>query len=176
MEYIFFDGWDGIIRVIITTIVAYFVVIAMLRISGKRTLAKMNAFDFIVTIALGSILGAVILNKKIPLAEGLFAVALLICLQYLITFISVRSRGFKKFISSDPTLLFYKGNMLNKVLKKERISIGEVYKSVREAGEANFENIDAIVLEATGDITIIQKVTAPGDRKAMEDVQNLPGQ
>lgn len=173
MEKIFFDTWDGLFRIAITTIVAYLLIILILRISGKRTLAKMNAFDFVVTIALGSILGAVILNKNIPLTEGLLALILLISLQYLFTFLSVRNEKFKKLISSSPTLVFYNDQILHHILKKERITVNELHKSVREAGFSNFEKIAAIVLEPTGDITVISKESSGDDKTALKDADNF---
>lgn len=173
MKYIFFDGWDGIIRVIVSTFIAYIVIIIILRISGKRTLAKMNAFDFVVTIALGSILGAVILNNSIPLAEGLLAACLLIFLQYCITYYSVRSVKFKNFISSNPSLLFYDGKFLEKVLKKERIAMGEINKSVREAGLGDLTEVEVIVLESTGDITIVKKMNSKAGTSVLSDVKQL---
>jgi len=70
MQNIFFDSWHSIIRTIVITILAYIFLIFMLRISGKRTLSKMNAFDFIITIALGSTFASVSLNKNVALADG----------------------------------------------------------------------------------------------------------
>jgi uncharacterized membrane protein YcaP (DUF421 family) len=70
MDKLFFYSWESIIRTGVTTILAYFCLILLLRISGKRTLSKMNAFDFVVTIALGSILATVLLNKSVALADG----------------------------------------------------------------------------------------------------------
>lgn len=171
MDEFFFNGWEGVFRVAISTICAYILVIIMLRVSGKRTLAKMNAFDFIVTIALGSILGSIILNKTTPITEGLTAIAILILLQYFITFISVRSNFFKQIISSSPTLLFYDGKILNAALKQQRVSRGEINKSIREAGYSSFEKIFAIILESTGDITVISKQTQ-SSKEAMSDIQS----
>ncbi len=71
----------------------------------------MNAFDFIVTIALGSTLSAVLLNKDIALADGILALFLLIFLQYLITWSSVRSETISKIIKSKPEILLYKGEI-----------------------------------------------------------------
>ena len=90
MTKLFFDSWESILRTGVTTILAYSCRILLLRISGKRTLSKMNAFDFIVTIALGSILATVLLNKSVALADGVLAFLLLIFLQYIITWLSVR--------------------------------------------------------------------------------------
>lgn len=164
---------------VVTTIAAYIILIVMLRISGKRTLAKMYAFDFVVTIALGSILGSVILNKSVPLVEGLLAAALLIALQYGITYLSVRNKYFRNFISSTPTLLLYKGELIKQALLKSRISRSEINKAVREAGIADLSKVDAIVLESTGDITVIAETASLKhlnslQESVLDDIENFP--
>lgn len=73
MKNIFFDSWESIFRTVVITILAYVLLILLLRVSGKRTLSKMNAFDFIVTIALGSTLATVMLNKNVALIDGVLA-------------------------------------------------------------------------------------------------------
>jgi uncharacterized membrane protein YcaP (DUF421 family) len=78
MENIWFDSWESILRVICISPLAYFAMVLLLRISGKRTLSKMNAFDFVVTVALGSILATVALNQNISLANGVTAILLFI--------------------------------------------------------------------------------------------------
>jgi uncharacterized membrane protein YcaP (DUF421 family) len=65
MEKIFFESWESIARTLLMTSLSYVTMVILLRISGKRTLAKMNAFDFVVTIALGSSLATVALNKSV---------------------------------------------------------------------------------------------------------------
>ena len=77
----FFDDWFGLLRVMVVGVAAYAALVALLRASGKRTLAKLNAFDFVVTVALGSTLATVLLSKDVALAEGLRAFALLTGLQ-----------------------------------------------------------------------------------------------
>lgn len=173
MENVFFNNWDGIIRVSVTTVISYLLVVFMLRLSGKRTLAKMNAYDFIVTIALGSIMASVILTKNIPLAEGLFAIFLLIILQYIFTFLSVRYHKFRNLVTSEATLLFYEGTILHRVLKKQRITMDELNKAVRAKGLAGYTDIKAIVLEPTGDITIIEKGSNESDFRALKGVENF---
>ncbi|MEX1013557.1 MAG: DUF421 domain-containing protein, partial [Candidatus Paceibacterota bacterium] len=98
MENIFFENWTTIARTLIIGILAYASLILLLRISGKRTLSKMNAFDFIITVALGSTLATVLLNKDVTLAEGVVGFAVLIFLQFIITWLSVRSNLVKSFI------------------------------------------------------------------------------
>ena len=99
MKNIFFDSWESILRTFVIGVTAYSGLFFLLRISGKRTLSKMNAFDFIVTIALGSTLATVLLNKNVALADGFLALALLIFLQYSITWLSVRFKWTEKLVS-----------------------------------------------------------------------------
>ncbi len=87
----FFDGWYVVLQVFITALFAYSIQIIFLRVSGKRTLSKWNAFDFIVTIALGSILASVIMSKDVVIFEGILAWALLIIFQFTITWFAVRA-------------------------------------------------------------------------------------
>lgn len=86
----FFDSWQGLGRVVVVGILAYAALVFFLRVSGKRTLTKMNAFDLVVTVALGSTLATVLLSKDVALAEGLIAFAVLIALQFAVTWLSVR--------------------------------------------------------------------------------------
>lgn len=73
-----FDGWYGIARVLVIGSAAYVALIALLRISGKRTLSKLNAFDLVVTVALGSTLATILLSKDVALAEGIAAFVVLV--------------------------------------------------------------------------------------------------
>lgn len=154
---IFFDNWQTLFRTFVITILAYLAMIFLLRVSGKRTLSKMNAFDFIVTIALGSTLATISLSKEVALAEGVLAFFLLMFLQYAITWLSVRSKKVKNLITNSPALLLYKGELNQKVLKRERITREELNVSLRKKGVANLNDIEIIVLETTGEMTIVLK-------------------
>ena len=96
----FFDSWTGLLRVLVVGTLAYGALVFLLRVSGNRTLSKMNAFDFIVTVALGSTLATVLLSKDVALAEGVLVFAVLIFLQLAITWLSTRSERFQGFIKA----------------------------------------------------------------------------
>jgi hypothetical protein len=87
----FFDGWSGIVRIVLIAPAAYLALVAMLRITGKRTLTKLNAFDLVITVALGSTLATQILSRDTPLADGVAGMAALVALQWVVTAVSVRS-------------------------------------------------------------------------------------
>ena len=111
-EVMMIHSWDDIVRILIMGTSAYVALVFLLRISGKRTLSKMNAFDFVVTVALGSTLATVFLDKSISLFEGISALALLVALQFVITWLSVRVKWIDALVKSEPTLIASEGQYL----------------------------------------------------------------
>lgn len=166
----FFDDWSGIFRILIVGNLAYVALIIFLRVSGKRTLSKWNAFDFVVTIALGSTLASVIISKDVVLIEGLIAFALLIGLQFVITRLSVRFDSIKNVVKAEPTLLFDKGEFLNEEMYRQRVAESEIRAAIRSNGLAAIEEAEAVVLETDGTFSVIKK-SADGSRTALKDVK-----
>lgn len=151
-----FDSWGGLARVLVVGTAAYAMLIVFLRISGKRTLSKMNAFDLVVTVALGSTLATVLLSRSVPLAEGVLALALLICLQFVLTWASVRSRRVRDLIKSEPALLVRDGVYLEGAMRKERMTREEIDAALRESGVAALSGVSAVVLETDGSLSVIE--------------------
>ena len=159
---------DSFIRIVTVGFLAYIGLIIFLRISGKRTLTKLNAFDLVVTVALGSTLATILLDSSISLLEGLTAFALLILLQYVITFLSVHSNWFNNVIKSEPRLLFLNGQFLRSAMKKERIKEIEILQAIRNSGSGSTEKVAAVVLETDGSLSVIS--SEPGN--ALENVNS----
>lgn len=157
----FFDNWAGIWRTVVVGVLAYAALIGLLRASGKRTLSKMNAFDLIVTVALGSTLATILLSEDVALAEGVTAFAVLILLQFSIAWLSVRSRTVSRMVKSEPTLLVYRGELLPEALRRERVVDREVWAAVREQGIADLADVEAVVLETDGTFTVVPNSNAP---------------
>lgn len=160
----FFDTWFGLLRILVVGSLAYVALVGLLRITGKRTLAKMNAFDLVVTVALGSTLATVLLSKDVALVEGILAFALLAGLQFAVAWISVRSKRFRELIKSEPRLLVSKGEILEGAMRDERLAKDEILSAVRSSGYAGLEEIEAVVLETDGSFSVIG--TAKEGRKA----------
>lgn len=149
-----FQNWEGVVRTLIVGALAYLGLVAFIRISGKRTLAKLNAFDLVVTVALGSTLSAILLQESIALLEGLSAFALLIALQFAVSWLSVRSKGFAKLVRSEPQLLARDGAFCGAALKRARVTEDEALGAVRAAGVAGIGQTDYVILESDGSISV----------------------
>jgi len=151
----FFDSWSDLFRVVVVGSLAYVALVAFLRATGKRTLSKLNAFDLVVTVALGSTLATVLLNADVSLAEGVLAFALLIGLQYGITWLSVRSERFQGMIKAEPTLLLYRGRYLRDAMRRQRVTTEEILSVLRTEGVTRVEDAGAIVLETDGSFSVL---------------------
>lgn len=155
MEAIFFNGWSVLGRTLLIGVLAYVSLVFMLRVSGKRTLAKMNAFDLVVTVAIGSTLATIVLSKSVALAEGLLALALLIGMQFAISWSSTRMPWLRRVVTGEPRLLLRDGTMLDEALRDARVTREEVRAAVRSAGIGALGEVAAVVLETDGSFSVI---------------------
>jgi uncharacterized membrane protein YcaP (DUF421 family) len=154
---VFFDTWTGLGRVLIVRVLAHASLGILRRVPGKRTLSKMNAFDFIVTVALGSTLATVLLSKDVALAGGVLAFAVLVLLQFVVTWSAVRSRTLRDLVKSEPSLLYLDGRSLCDAMRRERITAAEIEAAVRQSGYAIAREISRVVLETDGSMSVLRK-------------------
>ncbi len=154
-----FENFLGLARIIVAAILAYGWLVLVVRVAGKRSLAKLNAFDLVVTVALGSTLATVILSKDVPLLEGLLAFVILAALQWIVSRLSVSSIWFKKLIRSDPRLLFEQGRYCDAAMAAERVTRSEVDAAIRSAGFGRLDEVGAVVLETDGSMSVIARGT-----------------
>lgn len=170
----FFHDWTDVLRVVLVGIPAYAGVVLFLRATGNRTLSKMNAFDLVVTVALGSTLASTLTSSSVALVEGLAALLLLILLQYAITWMSVRSPAFNRVIKAEPAMLFFRGTFLYASMKRERVTRDEVLAAIRDAGILSLSGVEAVVLGSSGDLAVVPRAAgdAPigGDETSLADL------
>lgn len=168
-----FYNWARLGRTALVGVMAYVALVLLLRISGKRTLSKMNAFDLIVTVALGSTLASILTSQDVALAEGLVAFAALIGLQLVMAFASSRSRAVSRLVKAEPALLAHRGRMLEEALHRERVARDEVLAAVRQQGAPSLDAVEAVVLETDGSFTVIRR-PEHGRASVLDRVRNVP--
>lgn len=154
----YFSGWGPLLRITVLGIAMYIALILFLRISGSRTLSSMNAFDFIITVAIGSVFGRALTAKKVVLAEAIFAFGLLIALQYAVTWTQVRWPFFGRAVTNPPVLLYFRGEMIDEAMRSERVRKPELQSAVRKKKFGSLDEVEAIVLESSGQLSVIRSV------------------
>jgi uncharacterized membrane protein YcaP (DUF421 family) len=158
----FFDGWYFIGRAATLSLLGFFALIVILRVSGKRTLSKMNVFDFVFVVAVGSVFAGSIIEKDVTLLEGLAAVTTLVVVQTVLVSRAARYERFEVLLNGEPTLLLSHGKFLHRSMKKERVTEEEVRAAIREQGVTRVEDVDAVVLENDGSLTVAYNRKNPG--------------
>lgn len=155
MGSMFFHDEHDLLRILVVGFCAYVGLVIFLRATGRRTLSKMNAFDLVVTVALGSTLATVLLNRDVSLAEGLVAFLLLCVLQYLVAWSSVRSKWFRDLVKAEPALLFFRGRFMRNRLLEERVTEEEVFAALRAEGIGDLSSVQAVVPETDGSMSVV---------------------
>lgn len=169
MKELFFEDWPSFWHVALCAAIAYITLFIFIRISGKRTLAKLNAFDFVVSVTLGSTLSSMILGKVV-LANGALALAVIILLQYILAWSARSSVKMERIINSSPTLVFYNGEFIPEALEKEVITKEEIYAEIRKFRIHRMEDVKAVVMELNGEFTVVKK-SSGGTETSLDDIQ-----
>jgi len=176
MNYSFVEDIFGSFGPVVDTLIggtfAYIGLIIWLRISGKRTLSKWNSFDYVVTIALGSILASVLVTPSLSVFQTMTSIGLLVTYQFGLTWLSVRSGIVQNVIKAKPSLLLLKGEFIEGSLKRERVAKGEILAAIRLSGCSCVEDIDAVVLETDGSFSVMRNLDI-ARATALRDIEDF---
>lgn len=151
----FFSSWSDLLRILIVGSAAYLALVAILRISGKRTLSKMNAFDLVVTVAFGSALSSTLLSSDVPLSDGVATFALLALLQFVLTRATMQWPIIEEVVKAEPRLLFLRGRMLEGASHDERVTRSEIMAAIRSEGFHDPSAVHAVILESDGSFSVL---------------------
>lgn len=155
---VFFDGWGPFVRILVVGVGMYAALVILLRVSGSRTLSSMNAFDFIVTVAIGAVFGRALTAKDVALTEAMFAFALLVSLQYVVSWLKARSSGFQLAVTNPPRLLYFRDEFLQGPMVRQRVTADELRAAVRKKGFGSMDDVEAVVLESSGEFSIVRSI------------------
>ena len=164
----FFSGWEPLLRILLVGTLGYLYLLFTLRAAGPRAIAKTNLFDFIILVTIGSAFGRALTAKDVALVEACVAFTLLTSLQYAASRLRMRSRRLAALLDADPTLLYFDGRFVTAALRQARITQADIEGAVRSKGLGTMERIEAVVLEPSGELSIIQR--AQGARELVTRV------
>ncbi len=170
-------SWPSWLTTLVATPIAFASLLLVLRVAGKRTLAKMTAYGLTVTVAFGSLLATVLLNRSVPLVDGAVAFATLAALQGLLAWSSSRSALVARAITATPTLLVSRGHVDEARLRRQRVRLEEIRAAVRAAGCASVTEALAVVLETDGSLSVVPSPGrgAPHDGTQDDALQDVDG-
>ena len=148
-----------ILEVALRGLVAIAAVILFARLQGLRSFSKMSSFDFPLTVAFGSIIGGAMLAPGTDWRVGAFAIALIFLVQWVIAVGRLKSRRIETVFDNPPVLLMEGDRILPEGLARAQITESDLWAKLREANVLGPQQIRAVVMEATGDISVLHDST-----------------
>lgn len=164
----YFESWYNVERSVTLSVVGFAALFIMLRVSGKRTLSKLNVFDFVFVVAVGSVFASMIISKDTTLIEGIAALATLIGIQMGLSHLAARYPRLERIINGEPTLVLSRGEFIPDAMRKERITEEEVRGAIRAEGVTRVEDVDAVTMENDGTLTVAWMSKKPGDSSLVD--------
>ena len=147
---------DAVIRGGVLTAAALLWVLVIARIVGLRSFSKMTAFDFVATIATGSLLANAATASDWPgFVQSMAALVALFLVQFALAWIRQRSDRVRGVLDNQPYMLMRDGVIDEAALRLTRVARADVIAKLREANALDFGKVRAVVLEATGDISVL---------------------
>jgi uncharacterized membrane protein YcaP (DUF421 family) len=168
---IFWTSWEDVGRIVVTAVVGYLVLVALIRFVGKRTTSRMNNFDWIITVSVGSIFASMVILKSVSMVNGLLAVTLLLGFQFLVTFSTSHWEWARRFFLSKPHILYCHGTFRHAAMRRERVSEAEIIAAVRQSGAGSLDNTAAVVLESDAKLSVVRK----GENEDFETIEPVEG-
>ncbi|MFK5690990.1 DUF421 domain-containing protein [Ornithinimicrobium sp. LYQ92] len=169
-----FDSWSAVLRIVLVGAASYVALVVLLRLSGKRVLAKLSAFDLVVTVALGSMLASAVLSKDVRYVDALTGMALLVLAQLAVTTVTSRLPGGRSFVNAEPTVVVMHGRLLEEALTRMRLTQDEVMQAIRSSGHGGLDSVGAVVLEPDGTLSVVGR-SSVGDGQALAAVPGWSG-
>lgn len=149
---------EGAAAVVVSTIVMYFLFLAVSRILGARILTGLTSFDMSAGLIFGAIVGRATLGPGPTLTAGIIAFLTLVALQGTVGQIAHTKRG-EHFVNNQPILLVAGTRVLEDVMRRNRISRDELQSKMRIAGIQSIDQVSAVILEPTGAISVLRSDT-----------------
>ena len=152
----FFAPLDELALIAVSSVIVYMAIIVLVRLRGLRSFTKMSSYDFVISIATGTIAGSTLLNvTSVPVMYGFTGLATIFMLDYLVARLRNNFDSFKTVTDNEPVMLMDGPEILQENLDKTQVTLDELYGKLREANVLNHGQVQAVVLEATGDISVL---------------------
>lgn len=156
-----FSNWSALFRILLTTIVLYFALVIFMKLFGSRSVSSFSVYDMIATITIGSVVSSTMLMKEVNLLNGITGVLALLLLQFFLSRIVGKWEKLYPLTNPSPKVVFLEGEYLTENMQKTRVNKEEILSAIRREAGTTSDQIYAVMLEANGDLSVIQEVT-PG--------------
>jgi uncharacterized membrane protein YcaP (DUF421 family) len=156
MNAAWFPGNAVLLQIVLRTAVIYLLVLIGVRLSGKREVGQMTPFDLTLLLLLSNSVQNAMTGPDTSLLGGIIAACTLLLVNYGVAGISGSNRRLRRLIQGQPTLLVHDGKIIDAHLARERVSMDELHRALREHGINSCDQVALAVLEVDGSISCLK--------------------
>ncbi|MTI94906.1 MAG: DUF421 domain-containing protein [Firmicutes bacterium] len=146
-----------IFDVLIRSVLAFYLLVLMTRLLGKKVISQLNFFDFIVGITIGSIAAAASTDPDLPLVYPLTAIGVWTAVAILNSWLALKIMYFRKWTEGEATLVVYKGKLLERNMARIRYNSDDLMAQLRNKGVFSLDQVEYALLETDGHLSVLQK-------------------
>lgn len=143
---------------ILRGVAIYVILLVIIRLSGRRTLAEMTPFDFVLLLIVAETTQQALLGDDFSITNAALLIVTLFTLDIALSHIKARRRGIGLLIDGTPTILVRHGHLEERAMRRARVTRDDVLAAARiQQGLERLDQIKYAVLEISGEISIIPK-------------------
>ena len=161
------ETWDDLLRPLVGGLIAYGTIVLLTRVSGQRVFSKIWSFDMAVTVSIGSLLASITLTKSVSLVAGVIALLVVFSLQLVMA--KARETKLLRATANPPILLMDGPHFIAENLKSAKVTRKDVIAALRQSGVTQFDQVQAVVLESNGEMSVLTG-NAPPHPDIMEGI------
>ena len=143
------------LEIILRSVVVYVVIVIGIRIFGKKELSQLSIIDLVFILLISNSVQNAMVGPDSTLQGGLIAAGSLFVVNFLLKQLLFRQKSISSFIQGDPVMLILHGNVIEKNLQREKITLEELEAVVREHGVETIDDVSLAILEVDGNISIL---------------------
>lgn len=143
--------------VFLRAVILYFLIIASVRLMGKRQIGELQPAELVITILLSNIATLPIEDVSIPMLMGIVPILTLVCLDVLMSQLALHSRKLRKLFSGEPKIIITEGKVDEKMMKSLRFTVDDLLESLRSQQVFDIADVQLAIVETTGKISVFQK-------------------
>ena len=144
------------------TVILYLLIIAGLRLMGKRQIGELEPGDLLLTLIISDLASVPMQDFGIPLVNGVFPIIVLLSLSMLVSYFSLKSIRFRSLVCGRPTVIIQDGKILQANMAKTRFTVDELYEQLRTQGYSSLDGVKYAILETSGQVSVLPYTrTAP---------------
>ncbi len=144
------------LMLIVKTFILYVFIIFVYRIMGKKEVGQLGISDLIVTVLIAELAALTIEDVDKSILISIVPILVLVTSEILISFFSIKSNSFRKFIDGHPTVIIKNGKIRFNAMTKLRYTLDDLITQLRNQGIKSIEEVDYAILETNGELSVFQ--------------------